>query len=161
MRIFLAGIMQGSLLDSALHVQDYRLHLRGLVEAHLPGARVYDPLADHGDSLSYDDGFGREVFLRHNQMCSEVDVVLAFVPEASMGTAIEMWEAHRHGKIVISISPMIHNWAVKFLSDLRYESVEEFERELTSGRLAERLQSVAPRFSGGAPPAIRDDSSGT
>ena len=37
------------------------------------------------------------MFERHNDMCREVDVVIAFVPEASMGTAIEMWEAYQHG----------------------------------------------------------------
>ena len=45
------------------------------------------------------------MFFRHNRMCREIDVLLAFVPEASMGTAIEMWEAYQHGAAVITISP--------------------------------------------------------
>jgi len=139
MRIFLAGIMQGSMLEAALHAQDYRGRLRDLLAAHLQGVEIYDPLADHGESLGYDEDLGRSVFLRHNQMCRETDVVLAFIPEASMGTAIEIWEAHRHGRLVVTISPLVHNWAVRFLSDLRYETLEEFEMELVSGRFAERL----------------------
>jgi hypothetical protein len=143
MRIFLAGIMQGSHLGATLHNQDYRAHLRQLLETHLAGARLYDPLADHADSLNYDDARGQEVFFRHNRMCGEVDVVLAFVPQASMGTAIEMWEAYRHGRVVVTISPLAHNWAIKFLSHLLYRDVEEFERALASGHLAERLAAIA------------------
>jgi hypothetical protein len=143
MRIFLAGIMQGSHLGATLHNQDYRGRLRQLLTAHLPAAQLYDPLADHADSLSYDDARGREVFFHHNRMCGEVDVVLAFVPQASMGTAIEMWEAYRHGRIVVSISPLEHNWAVKFLSHVLYRDVEEFEHALATGHLAERLAVIS------------------
>src|SRR5262245_13510611 len=96
MRIFLAGIMQGSHLAATIHNQDYRAHVKQLLAEHLPDAEVYDPLADHSNSLNYDDAQGRSVFFHHCQLCQEVDVVLAFVPEASMGTAVEMWEAHRH-----------------------------------------------------------------
>ena len=125
MRFFLAGIMQGSLADAALHQQDYRARLAALVGRHFPEAELYDPLAAHGESLNYDADRGREVFFGHNRMCGEVDVLLAFVPEASMGTAIEMWEAHRNGRVVISISPLEHNWAVKFLSHARYRDLAE------------------------------------
>lgn len=144
MRIFLAGIMQGSLREPTLHSQDYRARLRELLAEHVPGVEIYDPLSDHRDSLGYTELRGREVFFQHNRMCREVDVLLAFVPEASMGTAIEMWEAHRHERLVVSISPLEHNWAVKFLSHHRYRDLAEFEAEVVSGRFAERL---ARRFS--------------
>src|SRR5262245_45205389 len=120
MRIFLAGIMQGSHAGVEMHSQSYRGHLRQLIEQHMPQAEIYDPLADHRMSLDYDFDQGRAVFLRQNHMCRDVDVVIAFVPEASMGTAIEMWEAWRHGRIVIAISPLAHNWTVKFCSHLLY-----------------------------------------
>ena len=116
MRFFIAGIMQGSHLGEVLHHQGYRDQVRQMLIEHYPNADVYDPLADHQNSLEYDDYQGREVFLHHNRMCREVDVVIAFVPEASMGTAIEMWEAYRHGKIVLAISPLVHNWVVRFCS---------------------------------------------
>jgi hypothetical protein len=144
MHFFLAGIMQGSHLGAAIHNQDYRTRLKSLLLAHFPGSKVYDPLADHANSLDYDDERGREVFLHHNRLCREVDVVVAFVPEASMGTAIEMWEAHQHGRTVVTISPLKHNWAVKFLSHVLYPDVESFESDLTSGRLAQGLASREP-----------------
>ena len=142
MRLFLAGIMQGSHLGAILHHQGYRERLKSLLAAHLPGVNVYDPLADHADSLAYGDDQGRRVFLYHNQLCGQVDVLLAFVPEASMGTAIEMWEAYQHGRVVVTISPLEHNWAVKFLSNLLYVDVESFEAALASGDLAGRLNEL-------------------
>ena len=142
MRFFLAGIMQGSLHTETLHDQSYREHLADLLRRHFPGADVYDPLANHSDSISYDDDLGREVFFGHNRLCREVDVVLAFVPEASMGTAIEMWEAHRHGRAVFAVSPMRHNWAVKFCSHEIFPDLDALEDSLTSGRLARRIAEI-------------------
>ncbi len=144
-RFFLAGIMQGSHLAATLHRQDYRAHIKQLLAAHFPGAEIYDPLADHADSLNYDDVRARDVFLYHNALCGQVDVVLAFVPEASMGTAIEMWEAYQHGRAVIAISPMKHNWAVKFLSHELYADLDEFEVALVTGQLAARLDEILGR----------------
>ena len=79
------------------------------------------------------------MFFHHNRMCREIDVLLAFVPEASMGTAIEMWEAHQHGAAVITVSPLKHNWAVKFLSHAIYADLPEFEAALQSGEVARRI----------------------
>ena len=113
-----------------------------LLRKHLPAAEVYDPLAGHGNSLDYDDETARRVFLDHVRMCRQVDVLLAFVPEASMGTAIEMWQAHECGQVVVTISPLKHNWAVKFLSDVLYADLLEFEEDLVSGRLAAQIEAA-------------------
>ena len=142
MRIFLAGIMQGSHTKAAVHEQDYRRTICRLLAEHLPDAEVYDPQAEHRESLDYDEATGREVFFRHNRMCAETDVLLAFVPEASMGTAIEMWEAYRHGAVVIAISPLRLNWAVKFLSHARYDGLPEFEAALGNGRLRQTIHQL-------------------
>jgi hypothetical protein len=135
MRIFLAGIMQGSHTEAVLHEQDYRERIKALIARHLPEAKVYDPLADHAKSLEYGERKGRDVFFHHNLMCREVDVLLAFVPSASMGTAIEMWEAYQHGAAVVTISPLKLNWAVKFLSHILYADLEEFSTALEDGSL--------------------------
>lgn len=143
MKIFLAGIMQGSHVgEKVLHDQDYRTRLKQLLGKHLPDADVYDPLTDHGDSVNYDHETGRDVFFHHNRMCGEVDLVLAFVPEASMGTAVEMWEAYRNGRAVFTISPLAHNWSVKFCSHEIYPNLETFEGALASGRVRERIAEV-------------------
>lgn len=144
-RIFLAGIMQGSHVGALLHNQDYRSRLKELLRQHFPEMDIYDPLADHTQSLDYDDARGREVFFHHNELCAEVDVVLAIVPEASMGTAIEMWQAYCAGKIVITVSPLKHNWAVKFLSHVLYADEQEFASAVKSGRLGAMLQELLAR----------------
>jgi hypothetical protein len=141
-RFFLAGIMQGSHLGLALHGQDYRSRLRELLREQFPHAEIYDPLADHSDSLAYDEDRGRQVFFDHNRMCAGVDVLIAYVPEASMGTAIEMWEAYRHGRAVVTISPLKHNWAVRFLSHELYPDLDQFQQALVDGRLVRRLVEI-------------------
>ena len=142
MRFFLAGIMQGSHTGKVVHDQDYRQRIHELIRSQFPGADVYDPRADHSGSIGYDEPTGREVFFRHNAMCREIDVLVAFLPEASMGTAIEMWEAFQHGAAVITISPMQHNWAVKFLSHALYADVDAFQAALESGQLAQRIAEI-------------------
>lgn len=134
-KLFLAGIMQGSHREAVLHAQDYRAQLKAELAQHLPEAQVYDPLADHAESLDYDAQRGQMVFFTHNRLCREVDVVLAIVPEASMGTAIEMWEAHQAGRTVVTVSPLTHNWAVRFLSHRRYDTLEQLSTALASGEL--------------------------
>ena len=142
MRFFLAGIMQGSHTAAKCHGQEYREQLTRLIETHFPGAEVYDPHAKHSSSLGYDHETGRDVFFRHNRMCREVDALVAFVPEASMGTAIEMWEPYQHGAAVITISPLHRNWAVKFLSHALYADTDAFEAALQSGEVANRIKEV-------------------
>jgi hypothetical protein len=142
MRIFLAGIMQGSHVVAAMHDQDYRKRLKRLLAEYWPVADVYDPLADHPASFDYSGETARSVFMKHNAMCGDVDVLIAFVPEATMGTAIEMWEAARHGRVVVTISPLDLNWAVRFCSDVVYSSVESFERELVSGSLRQTVEKL-------------------
>ena len=78
-----------------------------------------------------------------------------------MGTAIEMWEAYQHGAAVITISPLKHNWAVKFLSHAIYLDMATFEAALASTRArwpqrielragAERLPAAALSAPGAA-----------
>ena len=75
-------------------------------------------------------------------MCGEVDVLLAFLPSASMGTAIEMWEAHQHGAAIFAISPMRHNWAIKYLSHGIYADEAEFLAALQSGEVAAKIERI-------------------
>ena len=49
-------------------------------------------------------------------LCKQFDLLIAYVPEASMGTAIEMWEAHQHARVVVTITPLSHNWVVQITS---------------------------------------------
>ena len=122
-----------------MHDQNYRFRLQDAIPNYLPEYDIYDPLEFHAESIGYEPQKGRNVFLHHNKMCGEIDLLIAFVPEASMGTSIEMWEAWRHDKLVISISPLKHNWVVKFLSHILFEQEEDFFKALQNGNLRQQL----------------------
>lgn len=149
-KVFLAGVMQGSMVHKGLVSQDYRAELKETLRHRLPEADVYDPLEDHKNSLEYDGRTGREVFFYHNRLCRQIDLLIAYLPEASMGTAIEMWEAYQHGAVVVSISPMKHNWVVKFLSHRIYPTLAAFkealERDEIRALLLARELSGDPRL---------------
>src|SRR3989442_26252 len=100
MKFFLAGIMQGSHRGSHLHDQEYRERIRAVLREHVRGADVFCPYDEHRNSLEYEDDHGRRVFLRHIEQAAECDVLVAYLPEASMGTALEMWAAHRAARVV-------------------------------------------------------------
>lgn len=152
MRFFLAGIMQGSHFGDAMHTQSYRTRLAETLAQAFPQAEIYDPFAGHSDSLSYSAEAARGVFLGHNRMCGEVDVVVAYVPEASMGTAIEMWEAFRNGRVVLCISPLSKNWVVKFCSHARWDDLDQFCADIASGEVGKRIEEIVrDRESNAAP----------
>ena len=55
------------------------------------------------------------------------------MPEAGLGAALEMWEAYHQQRIVITISPLIHNWVVKSLSTRVLADLDEFLAFVESG----------------------------
>ncbi|MFM7076066.1 MAG: hypothetical protein ACKO3G_08380 [Planctomycetaceae bacterium] len=135
MRVFLAGIMQGSHVAALVHDQHYRDRLGDAVRRRWPEAEVYDPFAGHATSVGYGIERAREVFEGHVAMCRAYDLVIAYVPEASMGTAIEVWEAHRHGRAVITITTLVHNWVVLLTSLAIYPDQQAFEEALAAGEV--------------------------
>lgn len=125
--IFLAGVIQGSNKGMVLHKQDYRKDLKELLKKYLPDSKIIDPVEQHPESAFYDYREGERVFHNSIRKGSESDLLIAYLPEASMGTAIEMWECHRNNVPIWTISPLKENWAVKFLSTEIFESLEELE----------------------------------
>jgi hypothetical protein len=139
LNVFLAGIIQGSLPDT-IHSQNYRTEIAALVKQHLPDAEVYDPFAEHPDSLKYNPEHGRDVFFELMDHAGRVDVLLAFVPEASMGTAIEMWNAFHAGAAIVCVSPLTENWVVRFLADAVLPDIGALRQFLETGRLEKLLE---------------------
>lgn len=136
MRVFLAGIMQGSNNHDGVHAQDYRAFLAGLLAAHVPDVEVYDPWAVYPDSPSYPDDRVRTVLVANIQEAAASDLVIAYLPQASMGTALEMWEAWRAGVPVIAITPLVANWVVRTCAAQRYATLEEFAEAVQAGAVA-------------------------
>jgi hypothetical protein len=88
---------------------------------------------------------GMEVFFDLMHRAGRTDVLIAYAPEASMGTAIEMWEAYRAGRLVISISPLAENWVVKFLSRKVCATLSEFDDFARSGEFQRMVEQHLAR----------------
>jgi nucleoside 2-deoxyribosyltransferase len=127
--------MQGSNADDGVHAQDYRAVLADLLRAHLPGVDVFDPWAVYPDSPSYPDDQVRTVLVANIQEAAASDLVIAYLPQASMGTALEMWEAWRAGVPVIAITPLAANWVVRTCAVQRFDTLEEFVAALQAGAI--------------------------
>lgn len=135
MRIFLSGIIQGSRAGKNIHQQDYRSALKGILRRHAPQADLVCPVDLHPNSVDYDEAAARTTFDDMVRLAGEADLVVAYLPEASMGTAVEIWEAHRRGVPVLTISPLAENWVIKLASVRVFPDLECFEEYLSSGGL--------------------------
>ena len=142
MRVFLAGIMQGSIVHDDVHEQSYRCYLSTLLASHVPGVDVFDPWATYPDSLGYDDVRVQEVLVANIDRAAACDLVIAYLPQASMGTALEIWEAWRAGVPVIVISPLAMNWVVRTCAMHRFESLEEFTAVVQAGELPQLVNGL-------------------
>ena len=136
MRVFIAGVMQGSRTDERVTDQSYRGVITRILQENLETVEVVDPWALHPESKEYDAERAMETFESMNALAAQIDVLVAYLPEASMGTAIEMWEAYRAGAHLFTISHMSHNWVVKLLSSRVFTTLEEFEAFVQDGGLA-------------------------
>ncbi len=141
MRIFIAGIMQGSRRDSGVDDQGYRQRITQAIRAHLPQADILDPWALHPDSPNYDYERGKQVYLSLNELAARTDVLIAFVPQASMGTAIEIWQAYQSHARIFTISPQAENWVVKFLSNRVFATLDEFIQFVERGEFEKAVMA--------------------
>ena len=140
MKIFLAGIIQGSLVEAAIHDQDWREPIREVLRKHLPAAEVYCHYTRHPHSIAYDLPDIRATLDDGIRRAAACDLLIAYVPSASMGTAIEMYEAARHGAAVLTISPMGANWVIRVYSDRIFPSVEAMAVFCADGGLDKLLR---------------------
>ncbi|MCA9939597.1 MAG: hypothetical protein KC418_13200 [Anaerolineales bacterium] len=143
MRVFIAGIMQGSRQENDLDSQSYRARITQALITHLPAAEIVDPLALHPNSLSYNDTQVRTTFQDMTRLAGQADLVIAYVPQASMGTAIEMWTAHNAGKPILVVTPLLHNWVVKYCASHILPDLESLLAFIENGSLT-RLVDASP-----------------
>jgi len=137
-RVFLAGIIQGSLREPRMHAQDWRREVIASLARHLPGAEVVDHVARHPGALAYDLPRIRATLEEGFAGVREADLVVAWIPEASMGTAIEIHEARRAGVPVVAVTPLGVNWVVRAFADVVLPDLAAFEAFAAGGGL-ERL----------------------
>jgi hypothetical protein len=134
-KVFVAGIMQGSRLDSLIDDQVYRRVIAQAVLQRFPAAEIVDPNEIHPDGVAYGDELAKATLLEMAQLASIADLMVAYVPQASMGTAIEMWQAYRAGIPLVTVSPMAANWVVKYLSNVVLPDLGAFQSWVTGGGL--------------------------
>jgi hypothetical protein len=141
--VFIGGIMQGSISEMAIHGQDYRTRIAGLLRRHYPGVEILDPFDLHPNSVEYDQGRAVETFLAMLDRAAAADVLIAYLPEASLGTAAEIWRAYAAGKPVYVLSPMVHNWMLWATATRILPDWDAFETFIAQGGLAPHLQRTA------------------
>lgn len=144
MKVFLAGIIQGSKVAAEIHAQDWREPIKRALERHLPGAEIYCHYSAHPDSIAYEMPQIRRTLADGNRRAAQSDVLIAYCPSASMGTAIEMYEAYRNGAVVLTVSPLAANWVIRCYSHRIFPSLEALEAFLAGGGLAELRCTEAP-----------------
>ncbi len=127
--------MQGSRRDDGVDDQSYRRQISSALRRHVPGVEIVDPWELFPDSPGYTAERGQQVFISLCEAAAKVDALVAYVPTASMGTAIEMWQAYGAGVPVYCISPLTANWVVRFLSKQVFPSIEAFEAFVAEGGL--------------------------
>ncbi len=135
MKVFIAGIMQGNRSDDKIHSQDYRKIITKKLHTIIEGVEFIDPDKTDPNRLTYTHEKAREMFFRYCKIASEVDLFIAYIPEASMGSAVEMWIAHQKKIPIITISPLKLNWVVKLLSAIIYSDLDEFLKNLNKNLL--------------------------
>jgi hypothetical protein len=132
MRVFIGGVMQASIPGKGIMDQGYREAIGSAIRARWPEIEVVDPFSIHPNSVDYDDGAARETLFAMVDLAAHSDLVIAYVPVASMGTAMEMFAAYQHGVPVITISPLATNWVVIALSRCVYRDLDSFFAALAS-----------------------------
>ena len=126
MRIFIGGVMQASITGKGIVSQDYRQQITDALRARWPDVEVIDPFEQHPTSVEYDDARAKETLFASLAHAAASDLLIAYVPTASMGTALEMYVAHERGVPVVTISPLVENWVVRALSQRVYRDLDEF-----------------------------------
>jgi hypothetical protein len=135
MRVFIAGIMQGSLQGLDMVAQDYRERIAEFITTKIPEAEIWDPNQIHPNGIDYERDKAKRTLIEMAELAAEADCVVAYVPEASMGTALEMWMAYQASVPVYTISPMTENWVVFTLSNNVFPTLEAFGEFVNSGGL--------------------------
>ena len=125
-KIFLAGIIQGSNKDKSINSQHYRERIKSVIQRVYPEAEIFDPLDGHLQSVDYDDEMGKATFFGSIEKIDDCDLMIAYLPSASLGTAIEIWESYKRGIPVWTITGMKTNWIIRFCSNKVFEDIESF-----------------------------------
>jgi hypothetical protein len=144
--VFIGGVMQASNTGIELLDQSYRTEIAAALKARWPETQIVDPLLLHPNSPAYDDAAARETLFAMAELAARSDLVIVYLPVASMGTALEMYMAYQAGVPVVAISPMQTNWVVRALATRLFTTMDAFRLALAaSENLAELAGQASPK----------------
>ena len=103
---------------------------------HHPQVEIVDPVQLHPDSVGYDRPQAVRTFLELLDQAAEADLMVAYLPEASLGTALEIWRAYEAGKPIFVISPMANNWMLWATAKHIFADIAAFVEFVSQGNLA-------------------------
>jgi sulfur carrier protein ThiS len=143
LRVFIAGVMQANRRDTLLESQDYRLQISQVLRQHLPNVQLIDPWAENPNSLNYTEEQARHTFLTMTHKASEADLLIAYLPLPSMGTAMEMWQAFQANTYIIAVTPFVHHWAIRFTANQILPDLESLFALLENGHFFREIVPAA------------------
>ena len=129
--------MQGNKKIHGIRSQNYRMQITKVVKNLLPDAEIVDPDITDPHRLSYTKEQSVEMFFKYCDLAGQADLLISYIPEASMGSAVEMWQAYKSDVPVLTISEMDYNWVVKLLSTRIYPNIESFKKSFNKSLLEE------------------------
>lgn len=138
-RVFISGIIQGSSQDHGIEGQNYRQLIAQALRARHPDVEIVDPWELYPDAVSYPREKAKQTLLEEIELARTCDVMIVYVPQASMGSALEMWAAYEAGARIIAISEMTRNWVVQSLSAHILPTLDDFLAFIEEGGLSEHL----------------------
>lgn len=168
---FLSGVMQGKSasgdgVEGTVN-QDYRAEMKAAILAADATARVVEPwdLVAEKVKKIYPEGTQQSEMFKHDihvrqcfQVCVDAaassDVVISYLPEASMGSAVELSAAFAKGKTIVVIAPgsMAGNWVVRSYANVVLASLEELAAWLMWTLQRRHLRFDGPRVPSGYTP---------
>lgn len=135
MKVFIGGIMQGQRQDDQIDSQTYRVQITQAFQKHASDIGIIDPWALNPDSVNFDADKARNTFITMTRKVQESDLMIAYLPGMSMGTAMEMWEAYNAGIYIVAVTPYIHHWAIRFTANEILPDLETLLADIENGRL--------------------------
>jgi hypothetical protein len=124
----------------AVHDQGYRDQIAAIVHRHHPEVEISDPAKLHPNSVEYTRERAVATFLESLDRAASAAVLVAYLPQASLGTALEIWHAHNAGKPVFVISPMANNWMLWATATQIFSDIDAFSRFVADGNLTPYLR---------------------
>lgn len=123
-------------MDNQISDQDYRLRISNALKKNIPDVRISDPWALNPGSVDYDLVKARQTFLEMTALAGEADLLIAYLPTVSMGTAMEMWQAFRSNTYIVAVTPHVHHWAIRFTADEVLPDLESLLDKIQDGHFS-------------------------